>query len=73
MLSKFSTIGDEINNIFFDTKKTIAYPNIFYKANDFIQHGPECVSFGECFRELIGKPFAFHILNFEICFHISFN
>ena len=73
MLSKFSTIGDEINDIYFDTKKAIAYPNIFYKANDFIQHGIECVSFGESFRELIGKPFAFYIFIFEIFFHISFN
>ena len=73
MLSKFSTIGDEISYIFFDSKKTIVYPNIFYKANYFIQHGAERVNFSERFRELIDKTFAFNIPNFEIFCSIYFN
>ena len=73
MLSKFSTIGNEINDIFFDIKKMIVYPKIFYKANDLIQHGPERVNFGESFREFVDKLFAFYILHFEIFFPIYFN
>ena len=73
MLSKFSTIGNEINDIFFDIKKMIVYPKIFYKANDLIQHGPERVNFGESFREFVDQLFAFYILHFEIFFRIYFN
>ena len=51
----------------------MVYLNVFYKANDFIQHGPERVNFGESFKELADKPFAFYILYFEILIRIYFN
>ena len=58
MILRFFTIGDDINDIFKDVKKSIVYSNIFYKASDFIEHGPERVDFGESFTELADKPFA---------------
>ena len=70
MLSNFLTNGEDINDIFKDVKKSIVYSNIFYKASDFIEHGPELVHFGKSFKELIDKPFALYVLNFEIFFRI---
>ena len=73
MFLSFNTSGEDINNIFKDVKKTIIYANIFYKACDFVEHGPEHINFGETFRELVDKPFALYVLYFEVLFRIYFN
>ena len=73
MVSNFLTDGEDMIDIFRDVKKSIVYLNIFYKANDFIEHGPERISFGKSFRELVDKAFALDILNFEILIRIYFN
>ena len=43
MISIYLTHGDIVNELFRDAKKTMVSLNIFYKANDFIHHGPERV------------------------------
>ena len=72
-LSSYLTSDLNINDIFRAVKKQIVYANIFYKASDFIEHGPKRVNIGEVFRELIDKPFALYVLNFEVFFRIYFN
>ena len=70
MISTYLTHDDNVNELFQDDEKTMAYLNIFCKANDFIQHWPERVNFGESFKELVDKPFASYILYFEILIRI---
>ena len=71
--SSFLTADFDINKIFSEVKKSIAYVNVFYKTSDFIHHGPERVKFGETFRELIDKRFALYVLYFEVFFRMYFN
>ena len=71
--SSFLTADFDINKIFSEVKKSIAYVNVFYKTSDFIHHGPERVKFGETFRELIDKRFALYVLYFEVSFRMYFN
>ena len=48
----------DISSVFSDIKNKPVDPNVYYKASDFINHGPECVNFGAVFKDLIDKPFA---------------
>ena len=73
MLSNFLTYGENINELFQNFKNSIVYFNIYYKANDFINHGPHLVNFGESFKELVDQPFAFYVLYFEIFVRIYVN
>ena len=73
VISKLNITHCDSKELFQNVNKTLGYPNIFYKASDFIKHCPEHVNFGECFVELIDKPFVFYILNFEIFLGVYFN
>ena len=66
MLARFLTYDKDIHEIFLNVKKSLVYLNIYYKTSNCINHGLEYVNFGECFRELVDKPFAFYVLYHEI-------
>ena len=66
-------IGSHICSIFSDVKTKFVHLNVYYKASDFINHGPECVNFGALFEDLVDKLFFCFVEYNQIFVRIFFN
>ena len=63
----------DISSVFCNIKNKHIDLNVYYKASDFINHGPECVNFGAVFKDLIDKPFARFVEYSQIFVRIFLN